>query len=429
MAAISYIRLILYFDRGLLKALTDTTVFGVVLVGVIFLVSTIKPGIVGRAIQVVGSFATACGAAVGSEGGDLTSTVFLTAAMMLGSEYGFFQKRPRLAIGVPLFVYVVCFVSGTYYTTGVILASVHIVIAAVMVAVIFVLMIRIRLEQVRNREEELERIVADRTDGLRQEVNRRARLEHQLRETATQSQLLARERALLLHELHHRTKNDLQLIASMIRLHGEEETTSSKADVMEVAEDRIMAIALVHEYLYASDELSAIDLTDYLEGLLAHMRSAQSGSVIEIEEDLRADIAVGIEPAIHLGLAINELVQNSRKHGFPDGRRGRVRIETKLISDSLLITVSDNGIGIEEGVPANSGSIGMEIVRGLVGQLSGEVGFTSEEETTWRLRFPANVLMPKIARSALDPVRSGTVDTTVSSRTKDETDSDNRVLQ
>ena len=322
LALISFVRLLIFFDNTAIQALLNPNVVAVVIVGMVFLFGTLRTGKTGRVVQAATCYLVACGTALDITGGDLTSTVFLIAAMTLASEYGLLTQRPRAIVGSSLVVYIGIFFGTIYVRTGAILASVHLLSIAGAVAFLFVAIIRSRLEQVKNREDELEAKVAQRTEGLRREVKRRSELEDSLRDTATRSQRLASERALLLHELHHRTKNDLQLIASMIRLHGEDDESTNRQDLLAAVEDRIMAIALVHEYLYASNELSAIGLADYLDGLIAHLRSAHSGSAISIQQDIDTNLAVGIEPAIHLGLAVNELVQNARKHAFPEGRRG-----------------------------------------------------------------------------------------------------------
>ena len=399
LAAVSFVRLIAFFGDTLLQALLDPNVILVVIVGMVFLLTTLKTGKAGRIVQVATCYLVACGTAVDISGGDLTSTVYLIAAMMLATEYGILTDRPHAIIGSSIVVYIGIFFGATYIRIGAILASVHLLIIAGAVAFVFVAIIRTRLEQVKNRENELETKVAQRTEGLRREVKRRAELEDSLRETAIRSQRLASERALLLHELHHRTKNDLQLIASMIRLHGEDDKNSTKQDLLVAAEDRIMAIALVHEYLYSSEELSAIGLANYLDGLIAHMRSAHSGAQIAIEQEINTDLSVGIEPAIHLGLAINELVQNSRKHAFPNGRKGTVIIAVKEIDENLQLVLSDDGIGMGDTSKAlQSGSVGIEIVKGLAAQLEGEISVQSDGRTTWTLVLPIASLLPQLSK-------------------------------
>lgn len=402
LALIGFARRVLFYNQATVQAIIYPGVGLVVLVGFLFLATTIRSGHFGRVVQVTVSFVVACSNALDADSGDLTSSVFLVASMMLASEYGIFSKRPRLLIGAPLAIFVAAFFYGIYHKTGAVLATVHTLLGAGLVAFLFVAIIRTRLDQVRDREVELESVVAQRTEGLRREVVRRARLEDDLRKSAIQSERLASERALLLHELHHRTKNDLQLLASMIRLHGEEEPGSTKRDVLGVAEDRIMAIALVHEHLYAADELSAISLENYLDGLIAHLRSAHSGSKVTIKQELSTCIKVGIEPAIHLGLAINELVQNARKHAFPDGKDGTVVISAHDVEDGLEVAVKDDGIGIRGADRIlGSDSVGIEIVRGLVEQLEGRISLEAGDQTCWRLWLPAQTL------TAAAPSRSG----------------------
>jgi two-component sensor histidine kinase len=398
LAAISFVRLISYYGDTPLQALVNVNVTVVIAVGLLFLGLTLKSHEIGRIIQIVVSYLIACGTALDSSAGDLTSTVFLIAALMLAYEYGLLTKKTRIVVvvGIPLALYVGCFFVGSYVGTGAVLASFHVLLGAGLASYLFLSIIGTRLRQVQDREDVLETKVAQRTEGLRREVKRRAVLEEDLRKTATTSQRLAADRALLLHELHHRTKNDLQLIASMIRLHGEDDLTSTRQELLAAAEDRIMAIALVHEYLYSSEKFSAIGLSDYLDGLIAHLRSAHSGSAINIDQDIQTSLSVAIEPAIHLGLAINELVQNARKHAFPDGRSGTVTISAKETGETLELIVSDDGIGIVDSPDdVQRGSIGIEIVRGLVSQLDGEISLDTAGQTRWVMILPQATLIAR----------------------------------
>lgn len=400
LSAISFLRRVLFFSDSLLEAFLHPAVSLVVAIGLVLVITTTRASVFGRAIQTILPLVIGCASALTAVTGDLTSSVFLGLGLMLASEYGFLVGRGKWFFGIPLSLYVVAFGFGIYRDTRAILATVHTIMGAALIAYIFLAIVRTRLKDQKEREEVLESKVAARTEGLRKEVQRRAELEQTLRDSAEESQRLAADRALLLHELHHRTKNDLQLIASMIRLHGEDGEDTDPQYMFRAAEDRIMAIALVHEYLYASRELAAIQLDEYLDGLITHLRAASTGSGVAIHDEIRASVVVGIEPAIHIGLAINELVQNSRKHAFPDGKGGQVKVRVEASGDTLLVSVTDNGVGMTADAPADGyrRSIGIEIVESLVAQLGGVLSLQTDKATRWNMELSLSQMRPKTAR-------------------------------
>jgi two-component sensor histidine kinase len=164
----------------------------------------------------------------------------------------------------------------------------------------------------------------------------------------------------------------------------------SPAGVLEDLESRIRAIAAVHEKLYQSESLMKIDVNEYVQDLVEHLfysygpSTGGIGLVIDIE-----DISCGIDTAVPLGLIVSELVSNSLKHAFPDGRRGSITISLNLVpEDELELTVSDNGVGMARGVDeAGSETLGLSLVKSLADQLHADIQLDRTLGTSYRFRF------------------------------------------
>jgi PAS domain S-box-containing protein len=205
------------------------------------------------------------------------------------------------------------------------------------------------------------------------------------REAREQLETSLAEKETLLRELHHRAKNNLQLIASLLDLAA----TSPGPDVLAECRDRINSIALVHEKLYQKGTFARIDLNEYLRSLgeqVAHawQRPANSAVQVSIETD---DISLPLDAAIPCGLVINELLTNAFKHAFPSDRRGRVEVRAERQGPRITLSVSDDGVGIPPGGRQRTGHIGLELVHALARQLHGTLEFHDQPGTRVTLTF------------------------------------------
>ena len=185
------------------------------------------------------------------------------------------------------------------------------------------------------------------------------------------------ENEVLLKEVHHRVKNNLQVISSLFNIQsGHIKDKEQAIRVFEESLNRIRSMAIIHEKLYKTREISKINFSEYLNDLTANIfrsySSISSGIRIKIKAD---DILLNIDTAIPLGLIVNELVSNSIKYAFPDKREGKILIEFHYDKGgSLLLVVGDNGIGLPEGLDiGNTESLGLQLVNTLVGQLKGTI--------------------------------------------------------
>lgn len=184
------------------------------------------------------------------------------------------------------------------------------------------------------------------------------------------------EKNALLKEVHHRVKNNLQIVASLLSLQAVRSKDSQVLDILEDTRGRVRSMAQLHETLYCSDNLAHINFASYLKDL-CHQLLASSGFMAQrVKLDFRvAPVGLTLEPALPCGLIMNELVSNALKHGFPGGSTGTITIGLELNGDqTLVLSVQDNGTGLPPGFdPASRTTLGMRLVTGLVGQLNGQL--------------------------------------------------------
>lgn len=198
-----------------------------------------------------------------------------------------------------------------------------------------------------------------------------------------------KEKELLLREIHHRVKNSLQIIRSLLSLQASEFDDNLIIEKYKESENRIHTIALIHENLYQSTDISNIDFKNYLEILIKDIMYSYNVNrdMIKIILDIK-DYKLGIETAIPLGLIINELVSNAIKHAFKHCEIGEIRIVLNKQGDNYILTIKDNGIGLSEDIqPENSKSLGFMLVNALVTQLEGKLCFEIGNGTSFIIMF------------------------------------------
>ncbi len=198
------------------------------------------------------------------------------------------------------------------------------------------------------------------------------------------------ERETLLQEVHHRVKNNLQVISSLINMQLRQlGDPASKAGLAQ-CQSRVLAIALIHEKLYQSADFARVPFSQYVQSLAASIFHALgvSRGHIRLELDI-ANLAMPVDKAIPCGLVLNELITNALKHAFPDDRDGTLRITMARHGDDLVLTVADDGVGVPPGfAPSTSTSLGMRLVATLTEQLAGTVSTSRDGGTTVRVTFP-----------------------------------------
>lgn len=202
------------------------------------------------------------------------------------------------------------------------------------------------------------------------------------------------EKENLLKEIHHRVKNNLQLISGLFEKQARQMTDETTKKLMKSGQDRIFSIALVHENLYQSEHLSTIEIKSYLEILSKNIKKLQKSESIDIKIALEVDDSVvGIDMAIPLGLILNELITNCYKYAFKGRSEGNILIRFSQKQKGLVLSVQDNGVGLPSDFDLKkSRSLGMNLVYGLVRQIKGKLEYvTNDKGTTFTIHSIENV--------------------------------------
>ena len=198
------------------------------------------------------------------------------------------------------------------------------------------------------------------------------------------------EKDVLLKEVHHRVKNNMQVISSLLNLQSRRVRDPDVLEMFRESQRRIRSMALIHERLYQSSDLSHIEFSQYLRNLAIHLFHSYQADSRRIQLRIEAErILLNINTAIPCGLIVNELVSNALKHGFPDGRKGELEICLyKVAQDGYRLRIRDNGVGFPEALDIQkTDTLGMQIVHTLVGQIDGRLELDRREGTAFELRF------------------------------------------
>ena len=191
------------------------------------------------------------------------------------------------------------------------------------------------------------------------------------------------EKEILLKEIHHRVKNNLNIIISLLNLQSNYVNDDAIIDMFVDSQSRIYTMALIHEQLYGSEDLARLNFADYVGDLVSHLTMSclpPSGSQIELAINI-APVTLNIETATPCGLIINELVTNAFKHAFLDGRSGTISISLTHHASHLQLMIQDDGVGFAPDIDwQNSPTLGLRLVRILARQL--DATLTQESGTT-----------------------------------------------
>jgi PAS domain S-box-containing protein len=199
-----------------------------------------------------------------------------------------------------------------------------------------------------------------------------------------------REKEVLLREIHHRVKNNMQVIISLLRLQSRSIEDPARLEIFKTTQDRIRSMALVHEKLYHSKDLAGIDFKSYIQSLVAHLIHSAGPSAARIKIELELDdVELNINKAIPCGLMLNELITNAIKYAFPEGRLGAIRIRLVAPRDGRVqLTVADDGVGLPVAVdPKNPETLGLQIVSDLARQIDAEIRIERNGGTSYTLMF------------------------------------------
>ncbi|KAF5074717.1 Chemotaxis response regulator protein-glutamate methylesterase [anaerobic digester metagenome] len=197
-----------------------------------------------------------------------------------------------------------------------------------------------------------------------------------------------KEKEVLLREIHHRVKNNLQIISSLLSLQRLQVEDPQTADILWECQGRVRAMAMIHENIYQSQDIGRINFKNYVEMLLYDIFNLYRVNKKSVILEMRIEgVKMGIETAMPCGLVINELATNSIKHAFPQGN-GIIKIELKTDDDAHILIIEDDGIGLPENLdPQKSKKLGLMVVNTLVNQLNGEMEIDRTNGTKFIIKF------------------------------------------
>ncbi|MBN2283823.1 MAG: PAS domain S-box protein [Deltaproteobacteria bacterium] len=220
--------------------------------------------------------------------------------------------------------------------------------------------------------------------GLARDITERKEAEERIERSL-------REKETLLAEIHHRVKNNMQVMMSLLSLQSENTDDAGIQALLRECESRIRSMALIHERLYLSQDLSRVDVRDYMERLLERLFQSHGADSRVIGFSTRIeDVSFSIETAVPCGLIANELITNVLRHAFPGGRAGTVTVELgpDPAAEGYVLVVGDDGIGMPEEIDhRNPDSFGLQLVNILTQQLDGTVELDRSAGTLFRVTF------------------------------------------
>jgi two-component sensor histidine kinase/HAMP domain-containing protein len=232
-------------------------------------------------------------------------------------------------------------------------------------------------------QEELEKRVLERTKELKAEIAERKKAEFQIRKSL-------KEKEVLLKEIHHRVKNNLQVISSLLYLQSKKILHLPALDMFLESQNRIRSMALIHEKLYQSEDFYNIDFSEYIRNLIGHLSNTYGAKLKNVDVRVTVEnVMLSIDKGIPCGLIINELVTNALKYAFPDGRKGGIAIDIQTDPDrQVTLSVTDDGIGLPSQLNLEkSETLGLQLVKSLAQQLKGEIRIERTQGTAFRITF------------------------------------------
>lgn len=214
---------------------------------------------------------------------------------------------------------------------------------------------------------------------------------HDLYKSKMQVEQQIKEKETLLKEVHHRVKNNLQTVSSLLSLQSRSIEDDTVKNLIKSSQNRVISMAMVHEMLYMRDDLSKIEFKSYVQELSEYLVKSVKGVDNNIKLNLNIpDIQLGIDTAIPLGLLINEAISNALKYGIKDDEDGEIHIALKQVHDQgFELEIGDNGPGYSDSINyKNTKSLGLKLIHNLVRQLKGTITRDgSKKGTNYLIKF------------------------------------------
>ncbi len=220
-------------------------------------------------------------------------------------------------------------------------------------------------------------------EELSKEIEERKKIEQELKKSLE-------EKEILLKEAHHRVKNNLQIISSLLYLQLKKFEDEKTKEVFLEIYNRIKSMSLIHERLYQSKNLAKINCNEYITKLINNLLQSHGQKIEDIQLDINVrDVFLGIDIATPCGLIINEVVSNSLKHAFPNNTKGKISIDLHKEEENFILTIKDNGVGLQKNlVIQKTETLGLSLVKNLVKQLNGILEINSNDGTEFKVTFP-----------------------------------------
>jgi PAS domain S-box-containing protein len=220
-------------------------------------------------------------------------------------------------------------------------------------------------------------------EGMLEDITERRAADEQIRKSLA-------EKETLLKEVHHRVKNNLQVICSLLNLQAGQIRDTRDLEMFMESQDRVRSMAMVHERLYQSPDLAEIDFGEYARNLATHLVRAYGRSTTPVALSVEArGMSLGVDDAVACGLIINELVSNSLKHAFREGQGGKIWVTLFPSAGENLLTAGDDGVGLPPSVSLdNADTLGLQLVSTLTEQLDGRIEVRRGPGTEFKIRFP-----------------------------------------
>lgn len=218
--------------------------------------------------------------------------------------------------------------------------------------------------------------------SIARDITERKKMEEKL-------QISLEEKEMLLREIHHRVKNNLMIISSLLNLQSRYIKDKEVLDVFKDSQNRARSMALIHDRLYQSSHLKSIDIGDYIRTLASALFRTYATDSERINLNFNVeDVMIDINTMIPVGLIVNELLSNCLKHAFPNDRSGQIDIGFHYKHPKYRLTVTDNGVGFPENIDyKNTKSLGLRLVNILTDQIDGDIELKRDEGTQFSIEF------------------------------------------
>lgn len=214
-------------------------------------------------------------------------------------------------------------------------------------------------------------------------------LNDELKNNIKKIEAALKEKDTLLHEIHHRVKNNLQIVSSLLYLQSKNISDKASQKIFDETRNQIRLIALVHEKLYKSENFSRISVKEYVKNLInTQLNSYGVKNKIKVNYDFE-DIYLDMNKAINFGLIINEIASNSIKYAFPNDKNGQMGIKFHMKNNSYNLVIGDNGKGLPKSFNlSNTKSLGLGLVKQLVNQMDGNLNIECSNGTEFQISIP-----------------------------------------